>query len=183
MNSENHRRMHIGVGLFLSVLIFFLTSLDIIHVIILYILWISFSNIPDKDQNISFLNHRGFSHTFWVAGIFGIISYQFVLYIFEFINVYVGYWAFSISITITLSYSFHIIQDMMTKGGGFSVKPFWPISSKNMSYGRWKYDSLWFVLITWFVLVLSITGSLIFMDHMEFIEVVDPTIELVNRYL
>lgn len=190
MNKKNHKIFNLAVGISVAIPSFLFTQYEFFHILIgLYILW-QFAMLPDFDQNISFFNHRGVSHTFIFAFGVGVFSYYGVYYSHEFINQYTNMttigtesWAILISTSIAGAYTLHIIGDMLTKGGGFSVKPFWPLSSWNGSIGSLKYNSNWFDVFTKFLLLLSVVFVLIVLDYSNVINIVDPVSKNLNRWL
>ena len=139
-------------------------------------------SLPDIDSKISFLKHRGFTHTVWAAGLLSIGVGYGAWYLHP-LGIFVG-------ASLFLSYNQHIVEDMLTKGGGFQIRPFWPLAGTSFSFGRWNFDSLWFSVLTHLALIGAVGGSIWLADNVGIIDVefiyrtyIEPIRVQFNRYI
>ena len=173
--------MHLATGIFGS-------GVGVLLIGPLALLWglthTSVYSLPDVDQTLP-ISHRGFSHTVFCTALVGAgfwVGSSEILRSLEFQQSF----ALPLTLGIVSGYLQHIFEDMMTKGGGFAVRPFWPIIGSNMSFGWWNYDSRWFTVLTTLALILSISGLLFVFDHFGVVDlssVSEIAIDELNRYL
>lgn len=180
MDQTNHRRMHLATGVLGGTALSIYLS-PVVAAIYLGTNLLTYS-FPDIDSKISFLKHRGFTHTVWAGGI---LSFG------------VGYGAsyfhplgLILGASLFLSYNQHIIEDMFTNGGGFQIRPFWPLAGTSFSFGRWKFDSIWFSVLTYLALIGAIGGSVWLIDSVGIIDIefiyqtyIEPVKVQFNRYI
>lgn len=159
MNGKVHRRIHIGVGVIGGILLYTNTDVGVFHSLGAFIVFVFCCNLPDLDIRLP-IAHRGVSHTFFAALFIGGVVYYLLTRVSGEVPFDIPSVVYAMS--VTLSYSFHIIQDMMTKGGGFAVEPFWPISNESMSFGFLTSDHPIFAAISWLILLGAIVWSLNF---------------------
>ncbi|WP_369685640.1 metal-dependent hydrolase [Salinibaculum rarum] len=118
---------------------------------------IAFTMVPDVDQQIGFIKHRGVTHTILfavtVGGIVGaaVIAWiQFAVKEFE-VMFTVFPWGVQplrtgavMGAAATLSLLVHIFTDTLTVGSGrFGIHPFWPVSSQQIRFGFCKAANSW----------------------------------------
>lgn len=113
--------------------------------------------LPGGGRIKSACRHRGVMHTFLVAGIGGFIagvSVGFPIYLVHpdplniglFTEVYATPVLISVYIMLMVTYAWvgHIIADALTVGSGrFGVKPYWPVSRKQLRFGYFKAANKW----------------------------------------
>ena len=180
MDAANHRRMHLATGV-LGGTVFSIYLSPVVAAIYLGTNLLTYS-LPDVDSKVSFLDHRGFTHTVWAAGL---------------VSLGLGYGLFhvhplglAVGASLFLSYNQHIVEDMLTKGGGFQVRPFWPLLGTSFSFGRWNFDSLWFSVLTHLALIGAVGGSLWLVDDVGLVDLefiyrtyIEPVRVQFNRYI
>ncbi|QCS43900.1 metal-dependent hydrolase [Natrinema versiforme] len=128
-----------------------------------YILGIPLVMVPDEDQSFPLATHRGFSHTFWFALIFGAIFFIIGLKMSPTLAaigasippVYLFFIGFVIIIT-------HIFLDSHTPMG---VKPLAPVSEKQYSGDISSNSKLW----NWLFYVIGIVGTIVAIYYYFFV--------------
>lgn len=161
MDRSSHRRVHLGISIAVCPLLWWFGPLSLFQTFVSFLIWNALASGPDVDTILPFSRHRGFSHTFLLALILGTLTFLGVMWTHQQAEAmgYVMYdtrlWAFSMGASVTLSWCMHIVEDMMTKGGGFVVRPLWPIMW-NGSVGVVNYDSIWLRGLSWIVLLSAI---------------------------
>ena len=114
-----------------------------------------FARVPDWDQHISdkVLSHREETHTLaFVVGVafvaantsaFPVYAVQELVVEFGFINrpliSAMDVWLF-IGLAVGAALLSHIMVDILTKGGGYKIKPLYPLSSWTIALGFCKSD-------------------------------------------
>lgn len=174
MDGDTHQRIHFGAAIFGVLGLLTVSEFSLWKIVPAIVLFLAFSKAPDIDQRIGFLNHRGFSHTFWAGLIPAGIVYYTIESVFGTPELALFYGG-----TVWVSYSFHIVQDMFTKGGGFVIRPLWPLYSKNMSFGWFVYDHPIFTVVSWVLLLVGIIVAIDFTGLID-IGVINYTRELLS---
>lgn len=137
-----HREGHYGTTLLAGAIC--VLGLGIATGIIATTVMMIYARVPDQDQYIpeNIISHRGPTHSVLFALALAFISASTVAYPFHFGQQFAvehnlistavilpsTVWAFFAGI-VTISLLTHIITDALTKGGGFKIKPLWPLSS------------------------------------------------------
>lgn len=150
MNGSVHQRLHLGTGVFGFSVIHTEMMIHPVHVILGLVIFVIGARLPDLDHRIEVLDHRGFSHTIWAGILVGGLGYITVLGLTA--NTPVARWY---GFVITASYVFHLIQDMMTVGGGFVIRPLWPVVSTHFSRGVLKSDSRVWSLMSYLLVIVG----------------------------
>jgi inner membrane protein len=166
-----HRQGHLGLALaFVAPYSYFLaTSVGMAFALGAIGIAVAVSDLPDKDQHIPGLSHRGFSHTLWAALIVssaaGGVGYSLaarlpqaerssIQFIESLATASPEGVAWFVAIAAFLGYVSHLFGDMLTVGSdyyGMNVEPFAPISNASFQLGLTKADSkFWngFLLLT-----------------------------------
>lgn len=161
MNGRNHLLSHIGIGVAIGSLISMSElSLSIPHQLVLLGLFISTAKMPDVDHSIPGMNHRGFSHTFLAAGTVSTLFWYLATQMPDISVLTHPDFAGHVWLAIFTGYSLHIFEDMFTKGGGFNIEPFWPLSSESFSIGFLKSDSPVFMVVSWGIFLGGVAFAL-----------------------
>lgn len=126
--------------------------------------------IPDKDQQLPIISHRGITHTvpFGIVASVGLAAFftaiatitqpssAFGVGIVE--NVTNNFGLFAISLLgFSLGFAAHLIGDMLIKAYDYAVTPYWPFSSKPVALGWADAESkrLW----DWGLLLFGILAN------------------------
>lgn len=129
------------------------------------------ASIPDIDQQISFIDHRGFTHTIWfaiiVSGFFSVLVTAIVSISTTDIGSSISLSGIFLENTIILVASFtgffvgfvsHLFGDILTEAYTYTVNPYWPVSNKSYTLGWtsagspiWNYGLLLSGLIIGFL--------------------------------
>jgi len=167
MDTENHFKTNLTIGLVLSPIIHYYTDISIVILTGLVAIFVMSSMLPDIDHKIGFLNHRGYTHTVFGSVIFGsvigVISYVFLLEITS--QIVSVYFSTLIFFSVYLSTITHTSSDMLTKGGGFAIRPLSvPIlyTGPKVS-GYLSYDSKVFSYFAKLWVIMSIAFSTTYM--------------------
>jgi membrane-bound metal-dependent hydrolase YbcI (DUF457 family) len=163
MDRQSHRRAHLGVGTIAALGLWYTNTLTDFQITIGWIIFTQLYWLPDIDTKFSWMNHRGYSHTFLVSGLLTgglwwmitqtqnlIISFGEVTFI------QAETWAVVMSGAVGLSHLTHILEDMLTAGGGFKIKPLEPMSSASVSITGLTYDHPILRAFSLFLIVLSL---------------------------
>lgn len=164
-----YRYGHLGISLILdaplSAYLFVAGYHDTLIVSILVVLFAA--TLPDIDQKLPFIKHRGFTHSVWFAAIFG------SLIAFLYLKVPYLYGPFPPAITGFLigfiAISFHLVGDWLNPMG---IRPFAPLwrhhFSARIMYARDDPKPLLKIgrnkllfglgIIVWFVVILQVSG-------------------------
>lgn len=175
MERKVHRLIHSAIGGTIVLPSIFLTAIEPAKILAGFGVWMIFATAPDLDHKIPFLKHRGFSHTFWMAIAVGYIGYKIPNYLLQ-----DPQFAYIIGSAAGFSYTLHLLEDMMTIGGGYSVKPFWPLNSDRYQLGIAKSDSIIFTIFSWILLTAFVIGATIFLDVIGVIEIIDPILRRIS---
>ncbi|WP_142860721.1 metal-dependent hydrolase [Salinigranum halophilum] len=145
------RRGHYGMTLLLGAVAVLLLSVP--AGVLSTLVMLLFTTLPDKDQVVSVLRHRGVTHTVGFALLVAFTVPSTVAYpihvlqelVIQFgvlhevlINPHHVWQLLCISIFVGLTG--HLGADMLTKGGGYRVRPFWPISKQTYAAGLCTSD-------------------------------------------
>lgn len=175
MNRQRHRRLHIGTGIF-GTTILFVGGLNQFMIFVSVLIHVWFSSFPDIDQKIFFLDHRGITHTLLFTLVLGGLCYLSLMSLYSTIESNTSLmiknetrWSLIISGSIVLSSIQHILEDILTVGGGFVVRPLWPIRT-SLSLTDLRSDSRWFSLFVIFILLISVMGSIIVLHLFDIID-------------
>lgn len=147
-----HQQGHLGITLLIASCVLFI--MGPVYGIIATGLMLQVMMLPDVDQRIKNLRHRGPTHTFAFALGVGIITASAIAYPVElcqetavqyglvpsFMIDTVSIWLF-IGATVTTSLAGHIAGDIITVGGGYRVRPLWPLSERTVALGLCRSDS------------------------------------------
>lgn len=163
MDRQSHRRAHLGIGTLIALALWYTNSLTDFQITIGWIVFTQLYWLPDADQNISWMKHRGMSHTFLLSGFlfsggWWIIrqAQRLIMSFGEVTFIDPQTWALVISGAVGLSHMTHICEDMMTAGGGFQIKPLEPISSMSVSLTNLTYDHPLLRLLSLILVILSV---------------------------
>ena len=148
-----HREGHYGTTLLVGAGC--VLGLGIVTGVIATAVMMMYARIPDQDQYIpeSIISHRGPTHSIVFTLTLAFISASTITYPFHFgqqlavkhnlittvLIVPSTVWAFFAGV-VAISLFTHIITDTLTKGGGFRVKPLWPVSSWGPALGLCTAD-------------------------------------------
>lgn len=147
-----HRRGHTGITLLIGSGFFVLWGP--MYGLIATGLMLHVMMLPDIDQRIKNVRHRGPTHTLAFALGMGIVVASTVAYPAEicqevavrrgFLSGFVieplNIWVF-ISGTVSSALVGHIAGDMITVGGGYKIRPLWPLSDRMVALGVCRSDS------------------------------------------
>jgi inner membrane protein len=147
-----HRRGHIGITLLIGS--GFLVLWGPVHGIIATGLMLHVMMLPDIDQRIKDVRHRGPTHTLAFALGAGVVMASTVAYpveicqeaavrrgfLSDFIINPLNIWLF-INSTVSAALTGHIVGDMITIGGGYKIRPLWPLSNRMVALGMCRSDS------------------------------------------
>ena len=114
--------------------------------------------LPDQDQYIpgSIVRHRRQTHSFIFVFVVAFVTASTIAYpthlgqqvaiqydiLTSIVVSPIGVWLF-VGGTVTIALSGHIATDVLTKGGGYKVKPFWPFSPWTIALGICTSDDRW----------------------------------------
>lgn len=107
----------------------------------------SFAMIPDLDMRVSFVNHRGITHTVWFAGVTGVVTaaltYGVGWYVAsEFPEVLAGETVAVGTLFMggvgVFSVLTHLLGDVLTPMG---IRPFAPLSESRYTLDLWRADN------------------------------------------
>ena len=161
---------HIGVSLLVySLILSYLLTNGFIGFAFLGLLFVgAFSTLPDQDQNVSFMSHRGRSHSIGSAFVFAIIVMLILILLFSFTAMFLvplgsiigappmavfGFFGFLAFLTIVS----HLLADLLTPSGIRLLRPF---SDKKYALGLVYADNSaanWFLwLLGWGATILVI---------------------------
>lgn len=165
MDGRVHRIAHVGVVCAAVAGIHLLgVVIPLFQQAVSVAVFVLLATFPDIDHKIPGLKHRGFSHTFFAA----ILVSAGLWYLTDFVLTgdavaidSMPHLPWYIAIAAFASYSLHIFEDMLTKGGGFAVRPFWPLDDDNMSIGILPSDSPLFSVFAW---AIFCGGLVVFLD-------------------
>ena len=161
-----HKNGHTGAALLLTAPLSYwlVTYLGLLWGALLLVVASGVASLPDIDQNIPFLDHRGLTHTIWfclaVSIVAGVGTYLIFLQgatlgsSLRIAPVRATTEAVPVSLVVfagaLLSLLSHLLADALTVGSGkVAVRPFWPMNYKKLRFGLVKSDSsLNAVLIT-----------------------------------
>lgn len=149
------REGHFGTTLLLGALA--VVGLGMLKGLVATVVMIVVTPIPDQDQYVpgSLVKHRGPTHSFTFVLVIAFvisstiaystsISQQFAISYGPLSTLLVSpekVWLF-LGGSVTVSLLGHIATDVLTKGGGYKVKPFWPLSSWTVALGLCKSDDV-----------------------------------------
>ena len=156
-----HERGHIGLALlFVAPYSFTLgMTYGLSFAIVSISLAVVAADLPDHDQKISFLSHRGITHTLWAIAIVTVGSVFVTQELFTWwvvgtpnliparpivANTLPPVFARIVGVSVLLGYSSHIFGDMMTVGSEYfdmNVKPLYPLLDVSFQLGITKADS------------------------------------------
>lgn len=110
--------------------------------------------LPDIDQRLVDVRHRGPTHTIAFAFAVAIMTASAVAYPIELCHeLLLQRWSLSVgtlpsldiwmfvSVTLFLAQVGHILGDILTVGGGYKIRPLWPLSTRPVALGIWQSDS------------------------------------------
>lgn len=176
------RSGHLGLALL------FISPVTIIATILVSPVWgvfttiiaISVFHIPDLDQKVPTIKHRGISHTIWAALALGSISgaiafwattrlYNnppaFLTETLQFTPTSPIIAATIVSISILIVYLSHILGDILTTGSayfGMDIRPLFPVSKSSFQLRIFNSDSLmWNILF--FSIGAAVHGGLLYL--------------------
>jgi len=128
--------------------------------ILLSVIAIAVASLPDWDQRIAIVSHRGFSHTIWFAGLIttittaGTLTFwpQIASLLFQhepypetvqsLATIQPQIAAGLVGSTVLLSLLSHIFADSLTVGSGkYGIQPVWPLSRRELRFGYCRADS------------------------------------------
>ena len=175
-----HEKGHIGLSLLFVAPFVLLSASEIGVLLALSLASVSViaGGLPDYDQKLPWVSHRGITHTIWAAFVVTALSSWLV---FEFTsrlligiqlplsnlklltNVLPKTLARLCGIGVFLGYLSHLFGDMMTIGSdryGMNVEPFYPLSDVSLQLGITRADSkFWNMLL--FGLGSAAAGSMV----------------------
>ncbi|MDR5657754.1 metal-dependent hydrolase [Halodesulfurarchaeum sp. HSR-GB] len=177
-----HRSGHVGIALlFVTPLAFIVATVYGIEIGIgTLALGVSASDLPDRDQQIPGLSHRGFSHTVWaalvVAGLGGIGGFFLstkmassppipIPGIDTLVSIGPILFAGLTALAILFGYLSHIVGDILTVGSayfGMDIKPLFPLTEASVQLGIAKADSMMWNSIFFVLGVVATAGVFVF---------------------
>lgn len=115
------------------------------------------ARVPDMDQRLNILTHRGFTHTIWFALIVSVAMGSLVtqlVSILEFNTIgngeFLSWLVADIPTLLLATFGFmlgfisHLVGDILTEAYDYTINPYWPISNKPYTLGWATADSrLW----------------------------------------
>ncbi|WP_121823280.1 metal-dependent hydrolase [Halostella salina] len=142
---------HLGTTLFIGGIV--VVGLGLPLGIVATMIMLVIMQLPDQDHNIPVVEHRGFTHSIWFVIIVAVILASTIAYPTRFIQLTairngllsswvvhpVDVWLF-FGGTVALGLVGHIATDALSVGGGFKVKPLWPVSSRTVALQRCTWD-------------------------------------------
>jgi inner membrane protein len=158
-------RGHLGISLLLyaPVALFLGVNGFYFFAILGFLMTGAFATIPDKDMNAPLVSHRGISHSIAAALLFGVVlSFVAVFFVpvLSLVGIpvapFVGF-VFVIGAWVVLT---HLMGDALTPAG---IKPFAPISDKEISLGFVRAESSIANLLLWVAgwIVIILVGLLV----------------------
>lgn len=135
---------------------FFIVWLGLFLGTLAALIMLAFDRLPDQDQYIpeSVIKHRGETHSITFVVVVSIVAACTVAYPLHLgQRIAVGYdllsstlvspfraWVFIIAVS-TVGMTTHIATDTITEGGGYKIKPLWPLSSRTFALGLCGSDN------------------------------------------
>lgn len=133
-----YREGHIGINIILySPIMLLLSIFELNNIAIIgFLLMVLFPSLPDKDQKIPFIQHRGFTHTIWFSLIIGTLIGSIFYGLSTIFNILLKpIHTFIVMFLIgNLLILFHLAGDFLTYAG---INIFHPIGSKS-SLNLWE---------------------------------------------
>lgn len=177
-----HRSGHVGLALlFVTPLAFIVATVYGIELGIgTLALAVIASDLPDRDQQIPGLSHRGFSHTVWaalvVAGLGGIVGFYLsttmtsspplpIPGIDTLVSIGPILFAVLTALPILIAYLSHIVGDILTMGSayfGMDIKPLYPLTEASVQLGIMKAESMMWNSILFVLGVVAAAGVFAF---------------------
>ena len=153
-----HKDGHTGAALLLTAPLSYwlVTYAGLLWGVLLLVVASGVASLPDIDQKMPFLYHRGFTHTVWfclaVSIVAGVGTYLVFLQGAALSSslgidpVKATTQAVPVSLVVfagaLLSLLSHLLADALTVGNGtMAVRPFWPMNYKKLRFGLVKSDS------------------------------------------
>jgi inner membrane protein len=150
-----YRRGHIGLGLLFGAPIACIAGLGghPLYMGVAFGMSTITSFIPDIDQRLPVLNHRGITHTVWfgIASVFVVgAGFLFLLNIPLHTRVpsspaEILIQSPGLSVTVLVSgfagFGSHLIGDMLTEAYDYTITPFWPVFDEPYTFGVTTADS------------------------------------------
>ncbi len=153
-----YRKGHYGLGLIFAAPIAVILGILIGEqwTILTLLFSIAGARIPDFDQRVPFIAHRGFSHTIWFALIvsLGLAAGATLSLTFGISDITTDTPVHSIILSnpVTFSASFigffagfvsHLFGDILTEAYDYTVNPYWPVSNRAHTLNWTNADSVW----------------------------------------
>jgi len=151
-----HKNGHTGAALLLTAPLSYwlVTTAGLLWGAFLLVIASGVASLPDIDQEIPFLDHRGFTHTVWfclAVSISASIGTYFISVRAATLTLGIGpvramSKALSVSLVVfagmLLSLLSHLLADALTVGNGMmAIRPLWPMNDKKLRFGLVKSDS------------------------------------------
>lgn len=112
------------------------------------------ARVPDMDQRLNILTHRGFTHTVWFALLVSVVMGSLVtqlISILDFNTVgngeFLSWLIADIPTLVLASFGFmlgfmsHLFGDILTEAYDYTINPYWPVSKKHYTLGWATADS------------------------------------------
>lgn len=163
-----HKSGHFGAAALLAAPGMFLLGVAGVPVLgaLFAFLCVAVATLPDRFESVLSLRHRGVGHTLVFVATVALCLSSAAYFVDGDIPLTTPSplsTATTVGGGVTIGLLSHLATDIITVGGGFRVRPFWPVSRKSYQVGWVKSDTRWnYVLFVVGFIALALSARLLF---------------------